>query len=127
MNRGPTTGLTVALQPPETTGQDYKLSQEDEPHSSSRRDLWLGQFDWHPGRKHDAEVLCAWTLSKHSLLSFLWNIKGSGKISSGYFSCGVVLPCLASQTSSLKCHIMASLGYLTILFSNQIFLLVQLR
>lgn len=28
---GPTASLTVALQPPETTGQDYKLSQEDEP------------------------------------------------------------------------------------------------
>lgn len=39
MSRGPTTGFTATLQPPETTGQDYRLSQEDEPSSSSLRDL----------------------------------------------------------------------------------------
>lgn len=31
-----------------------------------------------------------WMLSKHSLLSFLWDFKGAWKSSSGYFLCGFV-------------------------------------
>lgn len=51
---GPHDGFAVALVAPETTGPDYKLSQEDERSSSSSCNLWLGQFDWHLERKPDA-------------------------------------------------------------------------
>lgn len=51
---GPHYSFALALVPPETTGPDYRLSQEDECSSASFCNLWLGQFDWHPGRKPDA-------------------------------------------------------------------------
>lgn len=46
---GPTGSFSAVLQPPETTGQDYESSQEDEPRSLLRllllADLRPGQFD----------------------------------------------------------------------------------
>lgn len=61
----PSNSFTVALQPPETTGQDYKSSQEDELPSASSCNLWLGQFDWHTGGKHDADGLCLGAFITH--------------------------------------------------------------
>lgn len=72
--RGPTASFAVALQPPETTGQDYKSSQEDELPSSSTHNLWLGQFDWHIERKHEAEGLCPNTLK--TLFVFTVKLQG---------------------------------------------------
>lgn len=71
----------------------------------------------------------AWTLSKHSLLSFLWSFKGSWKISSGYFSCGILLPCLAClqsqkalhpRVSHMTCVCLHRLDAITLVFNNPI-------
>lgn len=99
---GPTASFTVALQPPETTGQDYKSSQEDEPPLL----LLLWPLAWSVWLTHSEETWCRGTLPQcfqNTLCCLFWgNLKASWKISSSYFSCGIVLPCLAFLQSQKK-------------------------
>lgn len=75
---GLTTSFTVALNHLKLQVRITNCPKRMSP-SSSSFDPWLGQFDWHTRRKHDAEGTLPERFSQHSLLSFLWNFKGSWK------------------------------------------------